>query len=310
MERGKGRSDLRIGTRGSDLALAQARQVAARLEAEGLAAEIVRITTTGDRREIPRDPAEVGKALWTREIEEALRAGEIDLAVHSLKDLPAELPRGLIVGAALPREDPADVLVSRSQPRSVSDLPSGATVGTGSIRRAASLRRARSDVEVLELRGNVPTRLRRLEEGAFDAIVLAAAGLSRLGLSPDGAFRLDDEVMPPALCQGIVAVEIRQEDAREHWVGALADGDTMWAMRAERALLAELEVGCGAPVGGLAAVEGDRLRVYGEVLSPDGRASVREEAEGPLGEAEALGRRVGRALVDGAGASILRSLGS
>lgn len=287
--------------------MAQARQVAARLESEGLAAEIVEITTTGDRREVPRDPADIGKALWTREIEVALSSGEVDLAVHSLKDLPAELPTGLTIGATLPREDPSDVLVSRGEPRPVSGLPSGARVGTGSIRRAASLRRARPDVEVVELKGNVPTRLRRLEEGAFDAIVLASAGLNRLGLRPPGAFRLDD-VMPPALCQGIVAVEIRQEDLREHWVRALAHEETMTVMRAERALLRELGVGCGAPVGGLATVRDGVLRVFGEVLSPDGREFVRESVEGPAGDAEALGSRVGRMLVEGAAAGLLKSL--
>ncbi len=282
--------------------------MAARLEGAGLAGEIVPITTTGDRREIPRDPGEIGKALWTREIEEALHEGDVDLAVHSLKDLPAELPRGLIIGAVLPREDPADVLVSRGRPRPIEELPRGATVGTGSVRRAASLRRARPDLEVVELKGNVPTRLRRLEEGDFDAIVLAAAGLNRLGLRPSGAFHLSDDVMPPALCQGIVAVEVRQEDLREHWVQALDDAVTMSAARAERALLRELGVGCGAPVGGLTRVENGRLRAFGEVLSPDGRESVREEGEGSAEDAEEIGRAIGRSLREGKAAPLLESL--
>lgn len=290
--------------------MTQARQVADRLGEAGVDAEIVTITTTGDRREIPRDPADVGKALWTREIEEALAEGDIDLAVHSLKDLPAELPRGLVVGAVLPREDPGDVLVSRGESRSIDDLPEGARVGTGSIRRAASIRKARPDVRVVELKGNVPTRLRRLEDGDFDAIVLAAAGLNRLGLEPPGLHRLDSSVMPPALCQGIVAVEIRQEDRREHWVEALDDPMTMTATRAERALLSELEVGCGAPVGGLATVADGELRVYGEVLSPDGRTWVRERDSGAAEDAELIGHRVGRALVEGEAAPLLRSLRS
>lgn len=288
--------------------MAQARQVAARLEQAGLGAEITTITTTGDRREIPRDPTDVGKALWTREIEEALLEGEIDLAVHSLKDLPAELPAGLVIGAVLPREDPSDVLVSRGAARSISDLPHGARVGTGSIRRAASLRRARPDLNVVELKGNVPTRLRRLNEGTVDAIVLAAAGLNRLGLRPPGAFPLQDDVMPPALCQGVVAVEIREENLRERWIESLTDEETMASTRAERALLSELGVGCGAPVGGLAAVQDDVIRLFGEVLSPDGRESVREEIEGPVSEAEALGGRIGRRLVEGPGATLLKSL--
>ena len=274
----------------------------------GVDAEIVTITTTGDRREIPRDPADIGKALWTREIEEALASGDIDLAVHSLKDLPADLPTGLMIGAVLPREDPGDVLVSRERPRAVEDLPTGARIGTGSIRRAASLRRARSDVDVVELKGNVPTRLRRLDEGRFDAIVLAAAGLNRLDLHPPGRHPLPPDVMAPALCQGIVAVEIRQEDRSEAWVADLDHDRTMAATRAERALLAELGVGCGAPVGGLAVVDDGTVRLFGEVLSPDGSRAVRETAEGPVEEAEALGRSVGRALAEGDASELLASL--
>lgn len=283
--------------------------MATRLGEAGFESEIVTITTTGDRREIPRDPADIGKALWTREIEEALASGDIDLAVHSLKDLPADLPTGLMVGAVLRREDPGDVLVSRHRPRSVQELPEAATVGTGSIRRQASLRKARPDLDVRELKGNVPTRLRRLEEGRFDAIVLAAAGLNRLGLQPPGRHSLDADVMAPALCQGIVAVEIRQEDRLEAWVGALNHPRTMSATRAERALLGELGVGCGAPVGGLARVdEAGTLRIFGEVLSPDGTRAVREAAEGPVEDAESLGRQVGRALVEGEAADLLASL--
>lgn len=284
--------------------------MADRLSRAGYESAIVTITTAGDRREIPREPADIGKALWTREIEEALAQGEIDLAVHSLKDLPAALPRGLMVGAVLPREDPGDVLVSRDEPRAIEELPEGARVGTGSVRRGASLRKARPDVDVVELKGNVPTRLRRLEEGDFDAIVLAAAGLNRLVLSPGGAHPLDPSVMPPALCQGIVAIEVRQEDRTKGWIEALNDAVTMTATRAERALLAELEVGCGAPVGGLARVREGRLEVYGEVLSPDGRRWARKSVRGAEEDAAELGRAVGRALLEGEGAAILDSLRS
>ncbi|MDX1493022.1 MAG: hypothetical protein R3253_03030, partial [Longimicrobiales bacterium] len=178
------------------------------------------------------------------------------------------------------------------------------------IRRGASLRKARPDLEVVELKGNVPTRLRRLEEGGFDAIVLAAAGLNRLGLHPSGRHPLDPAVMPPALCQGIVAVEVRQDDRGRDWVDALNDPETMTATRAERALLAELEVGCGAPVGGLARIRDGRVEVYGEVLSPDGRAWARESRSGEAERAAELGREVGRALVEGDGAAILESLRS
>ncbi|NNF12208.1 MAG: hydroxymethylbilane synthase [Gemmatimonadetes bacterium] len=301
---------MKIGTRGSELALIQARDVQARLAAAGFDAEIVTITTRGDRREIPRDPADIGKALWTREIEEALHEGSIDLAVHSLKDLPAELPEGLVVGAVLPREDPGDVLVSRGAPLSLVELPEGARVGTGSIRRAAALAKARPDLRVVELKGNVPTRLRRLDEGDFDAIVLAAAGLNRLGRNPTGLCAIDPAIMPPALCQGVVAVEVREGDVGTAWVTALDDPVTMTATRAERALLAELEVGCGAPVGGLAVVEGGGVMVYGEVLSPDGSRWVREVDQGPVAEAAAVGRAVGEALASGAAAPLLESLRS
>lgn len=290
--------------------MTQAGQVADRLAEAGFDSEIVTITTTGDRREIPRDPADIGKALWTREIEEALQDGEIDLAVHSLKDLPSELPVGLMVGAVLPREDPGDVLVSGDRPRAVEDLEEGARVGTGSVRRGASLRRARPDLNVVELQGNVPTRLRRLREGDFDAIVLAAAGLNRLGLSPGGLHPIDTTLMPPALCQGIVAIEIRQDDREAAWVQALEDPSTMTATLAERALLRELEVGCGAPVGGLARLRDGRLEVYGEVLSPDGARWVRESVVGLPERAAALGRAVGRSLVEGAAAAILDSIRS
>lgn len=292
------------------MALVQARDVRARLAAAGFEAEIVTITTTGDRREIPRDPADIGKALWTREIEEALADGDIDLAVHSLKDLPAELPDGLVVGAVLPREDPGDVLVSRDHPVSVVELPEGARVGTGSIRRGAALLKVRPDLEVVELKGNVPTRLRRLEEGDFDAIVLAAAGLNRLGRNPRGLHPIDPTVMPPALCQGVVAVEVRGTDIGAPWIAALDHPVTMTATRAERALLSELEVGCGAPVGGLASIEGTRVTVFGEVLSPDGSLWVREVAEGPVAEAATVGRAVGQALVTGAASDLLKALRS
>lgn len=282
--------------------------MAARLRAAGVESEVVTITTSGDRREIPRDPADVGKALWTREIEEALASGDIDLAVHSLKDLPAALPEGLMIGAVLPREDPGDVLISRHVPRSIEALGRGAAVGTGSIRRRAYLHKARSDLKIGHLKGNVPTRLKRLDEGRFDAIVLAAAGLNRLDLRPPGLHPLDYDVMAPALCQGIVAVEIRREDRREGWVAALNDVPTMTVTRAERALLDELDVGCGAPVGGLARVDGGTLRVFGEVLSPDGSRAVREEAEGAVSDAETLGRRVGQKLIRGDAADLLENL--
>ncbi len=266
------------------------------------------ITTTGDRREIPRDPRDIGKALWTREIEEALRDGEIDLAVHSLKDLPAKLPEGLEIGAVRPREDPRDVLVSAGDPVPVDGLARGARVGTGSTRRVAALLRSRPDLEVVPLKGNVPTRLKRLEEGAFDAIVLAAAGLNRLGLKPPGGVPLEPDVMTPALCQGIVAIEVREADLGAPWVAALDHEETATATRAERALLGALGVGCGAPVGGLARLGEGTVEVFGEVLSLDGASHAAERASGPTEEAAALGRAVGRRLVEDSAAELLAEL--
>lgn len=301
-------SSLTIGTRGSDLALAQARQVAARLTDAGVASEIVTITTSGDRRGISRDPGDIGKALWTREIEDALSGGDVDLAVHSLKDLPADLPSGLVIGAVLPREDPSDVLVSRDAPRTPDRLPPRARVGTGSVRRAACLLRARPDLDVRPLKGNVPTRIRRLEEERFDAIVLAAAGLNRLGLRPVGLCVIGHDVMPPALCQGIVAVEVREDDAAQPWVRALSDRRTMAVTRAERALLAALDVGCGAPVGGLAVVQGGSIRLFGEVLSADGGRSARESTRGPVEEADVLGRRLGAKLLEESASALMAEL--
>jgi len=290
---------LKIGTRGSDLALVQARGVARSLKQLGRDSEIVVITTTGDRRSRKPDPGEIGKALWTLEIEQALATGEIDLAVHSLKDLPADLPEGLILGATPSRQDPRDVLIGREDITDASELPPGSRVGTGSVRRRAALLAANPELQVEELKGNVPTRLQRLEDGDFDAIVLAAAGLRRLGLEREGMLHLDPLVMPPALCQGIVGVEVREADIDSGWVRGLRHAPSWTAALAERAFLGTLQVGCGAPVGGLATVQDGRVRLRGVVMSPDGDRRFEAVEEGPTGEARVVGLRVGAALVDG-----------
>jgi hydroxymethylbilane synthase len=300
---------LKIGTRGSDLALAQAGQVAALLEASGRAPEIVVIETSGDRGVVPAADT-VGKTLWTKEIEDRLLAGSIQLAVHSLKDLPSDLPPGLSLGTVLAREDPRDALVSKKEPWRVDQLPSGARIGTGSGRRAAALRAMRADLSIEPLKGNVPTRLQRLESGGFDAIVLAAAGLRRLGLQPPGLLLLDPEDVPPALGQGVIAVEVRESDADAEWLASLVDEDTLAAARAERALLRVLDVGCGAPVGGLATVSGATLSLFGVVMSPDGRRRVRRSDAGPAASPEALGEAVGRALLEAAGDELMAELRS
>jgi len=301
---------LRIGTRGSDLALVQARAVARRLEALGRASEIIVITTTGDRRSRAPEPGEIGKALWTLEIEEALADGEIDLAVHSLKDLPADLPEGLALGATPVRQDPRDVLIAREGPVSVETLPRGSRVGTSSVRRRAGLLRANPALEVVSLKGNVPTRVRRLEAGDFDAIVLAAAGLNRLEMQPDGLFPLEPEVMTPAICQGIVGIEVRETDLEADWVRALRHDETWVAARAERAFLGTLEIGCGAPVGGLAGVSDERVELRGVVLGPGGDRYFESRISGPVDDAEEVGRAVGRELVEGDASGLVGELRS
>jgi hydroxymethylbilane synthase len=290
------------------LALVQARAVAERLGEAGHETEVVVITTSGDAGVRATEPGQAGKALWTQEIEDALAVGTIDLAVHSLKDLPADLPSGLTLGAVLTRQDPRDVLISRDRPVAPSDLDEGARVGTSSIRRAAALRSMRPDVNVVELKGNVPTRLRRLEAGDFDAIVLAAAGLNRLGRKPTGARALEPDEMCPALCQGIVGIEVRREDEAADWVRVLNDPQTLRAARAERALLRTLGVGCGAPVGGLAVVDGDELELRGVVWSHDGSREVEVSLRDDHSDPVSLGVRVGRALLDGAAADLLVEL--
>ena len=301
---------LRIGTRGSELALWQARHVA-----EGLGrlpgappVELVGIRTEGDRvAELPLTRV-AGKAFFTGEIEEALSRGEIDLAVHSLKDLATATPPGLVLGAVLAREDPRDVLLVRQDLASAAlgsgldALPAGARVGTCSLRRRALLSRWRPDLELADLRGNVPTRIERLDEGRFEAIVLAAAGVKRLGLEHRiGAFLPPDRVLP-APGQGAIAVQVREADAEVRaWIERLDDPATRAATAAERALLARLEGGCQVPVGALAELAGRRLAIAGIVCSLDGRMAVEgrlavEIAAGAEARAEA--EDLGRALAD------------
>ncbi len=290
---------LRIGTRGSELALWQACHVAERLGRLPGAppVELVVIRTEGDRvAELPLTRV-AGKAFFTGEIEDALSRGEIDLAVHSLKDLAVANPPGLLIGAVLPREDPRDVLIVRRDLVSGSPsgtgldtLPAGARVGTCSLRRRALLARWRSDLELVDLRGNVPTRIQRLDEGPpdksrMDAIVLAAAGVKRLGLEGRISAFLPPERVLPAPGQGAIAVQVREADAGTRaWVERLDDPATRAATAAERAFLARLEGGCQVPVGALAELEGTRLSIAGIVCSLDGRQAV----EGSL-EAEIAG---------------------
>ena len=304
---------LRIGTRGSPLALWQARAVAAAIQAAGGAPpELVPIKTTGDRMAQAPLSEVGGKRLFVKEIEEALLAARVDLAVHSAKDLPADLPPSLRIDAALPREDPRDAFVV---PQTRDDLPRAdaaalveavgpsARIGTGSIRRRAQLAHAFAGVTVAPVRGNLGTRLRKLDAGGYDLLVLAVAGLVRLDLAHRIAVRLPFDACVPAPGQGIVAVETRVDDAATREVLArIGDTAASAALRSERALVTALGGGCQVPLGAVATVEGGGLNLRAVVASPDGAQVIRAQARAPVAEASALGERVARDLLaDGAG---------
>ncbi len=296
---------LTIGTRGSQLALWQARWVKARLEELGEACRVETIRTTGDKiADVPL--AKVGtKGLFTKEIEEALLAGAIDLAVHSMKDLPTELPSGLKIAAIPEREDPRDAMLGCT----LAGLPREAKVGTSSLRRAAQLRALRPDLEVEPLRGNLDTRLRKLGEGRYSAIVLAAAGLKRVGWDDRIAEILPINYMCPAVGQGALAIETRADGgAAESACRELEHAATRSAVTAERAVLAALGGGCQVPIGAHAEVVGDRLSIAAVVCTPDGDRLLRRNAEGAAGEAEDLGRELGQALLDAGADDILEAV--
>ena len=291
---------IRIGSRGSALALWQAEHVKERLEALGHAVEVRVITTTGDR--ILDRPLESvgGKGAFLKEIEEAMLVGEVDLAVHSLKDVPTSLPDGLALCAILERGDPRDALVSRSGTRLV-ELPSGARVGTASLRRQAQLRARRPDLAVVDLRGNVDTRIRRLREGRFDAILLALAGLMRLGRAAEATEALDPDLMVPAPGQGAIGLECREGDRGVSEAVILLNHEvTARAVAAERAFLARLGGGCNVPLAAYAVADGEGLRLQGLVAGLDGSRVVRGEARGS--EPQSLGCGLAeRLLAEGAG---------
>lgn len=307
---------LRIGTRGSALALWQARHVAARLHAVGLDAELVTFTTTGDRRlDVPL--AAIGsKGLFTEELDRALLAGEIDLAVHSLKDLPTALPAGLVLAAVSEREDPRDAFVPHPAfGGGLADLPPGATLATSSLRRRAQLLAARPDLAVVDVRGNVPTRLEKLAasgrpgEGGWHGMLLATAGLVRLGLEDRIGERIPSDVMLPAVGQGALGiVTASRPDLAAALARVLEDPDTRAATTAERALMRRLEGGCQVPVAGLARVEGDRLTLDGAVGSLDGARLIRDRVEGPSVGAEALGQRLAERLLAAGAEAILAAI--
>src|SRR5579872_1544796 len=293
-----------IASRGSQLALWQARWVQQKLAEAGHEARIEIIKTTGDKiTDVPL--AKVGtKGLFTKEIEEALLDGRADLAVHSLKDLPTELPEGLVLAAVPEREDPRDAVVGKR----LADLPRGARVGTSSLRRSAQLRKLRPDLVIESVRGNLDTRLRKLDEGQYDAILLAAAGLKRLGWGDRIAEILDADAMCSAVGQGALAIETRESGAGFDAVQALDHAATHAAVAAERGVLAALGGGCQVPIGAHAVVDGGRLRLVGVVASPDGSAVIRGTSEGPVGEAAELGRKLGEDLLACGGREILEAV--
>jgi hydroxymethylbilane synthase len=295
---------LRLGTRGSPLALTQARMVRAALakahglDPERIALEVIR--TSGDRIQ-DRPLADVGgKGLFTKEIEEALTAGAIDLAVHSSKDMPTVLPAGLVLSAFMEREDPRDVFISRKA-KTIADLPRGATVGTASLRRQAMVKRKRPDLTIVPLRGNVETRLRKLDEGVAAATLLALAGLKRLGLADAATAVLDVNEFLPAVGQGAIGIETRADDARTcELLAAINHADTFSALAAERAFLAVLDGSCRTPIGGHATISG-RLRFRGMVVKPDGSEAFEATREGDVRDAEKLGADAGAELKGRAG---------
>jgi hydroxymethylbilane synthase len=293
-----------IASRGSQLALWQAHWVEGQLQALGHEVRIEIIKTTGDKiTDVPL--AKVGtKGLFTKEIEEALLDGRADLAVHSLKDLPTELPEGLVLAAVPEREDPRDAVAGKR----LDDLPQGARVGTSSLRRAAQLRKLRPDLVVESVRGNVDTRLRKLDEGRYDAILLAAAGLNRLGWGDRIAEILDPARMCPAVGQGALAIETRASGAGFDAVHPLNHAATHAAVAAERGVLGALGGGCQVPIGAHALVAGDRVRVYAIVASPDGSEIVRGESEGSVAEADAIGRALALDLLERGGRRILQTV--
>jgi hydroxymethylbilane synthase len=291
-----------IGSRGSQLALWQARHIAARLQEMGVETRLEIIKTTGDKiTDVPL--AQVGgKGLFTKEIEEALLAGAIDLAVHSLKDMPTALPQGLTLAAIPPREDPRDALIGRP----LAKLGAGDKIGTSSLRRAAQLHALRRGLVIENLRGNLDTRLRKLDEGQYGAIVLAAAGLKRLGWADRIRELLDPEVMCPAVGQGALAIETRDDGGSTYQIARkLNDAASQAAVTAERSLLATLEGGCQVPIGAHARVEGSQIHLQAIVASPDGARIIRDRATGA--DPAALGRELGERLLSAGAREILGS---
>ncbi|WP_421779690.1 hydroxymethylbilane synthase [Kiloniella litopenaei] len=305
---------LRLGTRGSPLALAQAFEVKRLLQEahsdlkDEESVEIVVIKTTGDKIQDRALSAIGGKGLFTKEIEDGLQDGSIDIAVHSMKDVPTWLPDGLEISTVLEREDPRDALFS-SKANSLADLPKGAVVGSASLRRQAQIKAKRPDLEVITFRGSVQTRLRKLEEGQVDATLLAVAGLNRLKQSDLITAALSTEEMLPAPAQGAVGLEVRIGDDRVRaYVDAIHHEPTMQRITAERACLAELDGSCRTPIAALAEIEGDELYLRTMLAATDGSEIFTTERRGPISSAEEMGRSAGRELKEQAGEAFFKTL--
>jgi len=298
-------SPLRIGTRGSPLALAQAYETRKRLtNALNISEdsfEIVVISTSGDRI-LDRPLKEVGgKGLFTKEIEQDMLDGKIDIAVHSMKDMPVEQPDGLTLGCYLPREDVRDAFVS-SRYKNVNELPSGSKVGTSSLRRKAQLKFSRPDLEVVEFRGNVQTRLKKLKDGVATCTFLAMAGLNRLGLDEVAQSTMNPNEMLPAIAQGAIGIEWREEDEQiSDILKKIHHEETGQRLNTERAFLAELDGSCQTPIAGLAIIEGSSLKFTGQVLRTDGSESISETAFGDIEDGPRLGREMAQKILSQAG---------
>ncbi len=312
MNKHPGARTIRIGTRGSALALAQAKEVCERLSfafGKEVSFETCIIKTTGDKIQDRALAAAGGKGLFTKELEEALFDKSIDLAVHSMKDMPAVLPEGLEIACLLPREDVRDAFISHKA-KSLSELPAGSIVGTASVRREALIRHRRPDLKAVLFRGNVETRLRKLADGEADATLLAAAGLNRLGLSDRITRLIPVEEMLPAPAQGAIGIEIRSADsATRQLVAAIHDTATGIAIEAERAFLGELDGSCRTPIAALALASGGRLSMKGMILTTDGARIYETSREGSAGEAAALGRDAAQELLKRGGKDVFRHTG-
>ncbi len=290
---------LRIGTRGSQLALAQSQWVKEKIGVKysEVRVELVRIKTKGDK--ILGSPLSKigGKGLFVKEIEDALLRKDVDIAVHSMKDVPAELPEGLEISLFPMREDPRDAFVSNAY-ESIQDLPKGASVGTGSLRRSAQLLRLRPDLRVIPMRGNVDTRLKKMESGDLQAVILASAGLRRLGLEKRISQVLPTEMFLPAIGQGVLGLEIRKADhSLRNQLGFLNHQETELTLRAERGFLKELKGGCQVPIAGYGRLDGDKLLLQGMVANLDGSELIRDEAVGPKKRPEEIGVQLARKML-------------